>query len=127
MEVRFQYANHTEWEGSPWNAHKSPTRGIIRMVVTDDHGYVLTFVYQDIYYLYEVREGWLFGACNPWREFIIKPGVAGCNGEERPLVLPKGAVIRHGETVSQEEAVKFGLIETLPDHVWGHLSNDAEE
>ena len=83
------------------------------MYATDDHGYVMQFTYQDIYYLYEVEDGWLFGACTPWLEYVLKPGVAGCNGEPRPFDLPERAIVRHGETVSQEDAVKFGLIKTV--------------
>ena len=115
MKVKFQYTDHTEWEGPPEDAHLSPDKGLVRMIVTDDEGYILTFVYQDIYYLYPKDGGWLFGACNPWREFVVYPGVGGCNGKERPLVLPSDAVVRYGETVSQEEAVVFGLIETVDE------------
>ena len=115
MKVRFQYADHTEWEGAPEDAHESPDKGIIRMFAICDFDYVLTFEYQDIYYLYPKDGGWLFGGCNPWREFILMPGVAGCDGKERPFSLPENAVIRHGETVSQEEAVIFGLIETVDE------------
>lgn len=115
MRVRFQYTDHTNWEGPPEDAHKSPDKGIVRMYAICDHDTVLTFEYQDIYYLYPSDGGWLFGGCNPWREFILYPGVAGCDGKERPLVLPDNAVIRHGETVSQEEAVIFGLIETVDE------------
>ncbi len=117
MLVKFQYTDHSEWEGMPEQAHTSPDKGIIRMVVTDDHGYVLNFVYQDIYYLYEKDGGWLFGACTPWREFIIYPGVAGCDGKERPLAMVDGAVIRYGERVSQEEALAFGLIQTIDQKI----------
>lgn len=117
MKVKFQYTDHTEWEGLPKDAHLSPDKGIVRMITTDDEGYVLNFVYQDIYYLYPKDGGWLFGACTPWREFIIYPGVGGCDGEERPFALPDNAVIRHGETVSQEEALKFGLIKTIDEKV----------
>ena len=113
MKVKFQYADWTVWEGPPEDAENSPDKGIVRMYVTDDHGYILTFDYQDIYYLYPEDGGFLFGACNPQREFLIKPGDAGCSGEERPFALPENAIIRHGETVSQEEAVKFGLIESV--------------
>jgi len=112
MKVKFQYTDFSEWEGSPEDAHKSPDRGIIRMIVTDDLGYVLKFTYKDIYYLYEVEDGWLFGGCVPFMEFIIRPGVGGCSGDPKPFELPDRAIVRHGETVSQEEAVKFGLIET---------------
>lgn len=115
MKVRFQYTDHTEWEGPPEEAHLSPDKGIVRMYAIDDHDYTVTFTYQDIYYLYPVEDDgcWLFGACNPWREFILRPGQAGCNGEPRPFELPESAVVRHGETVSQEEAVKFGLIKSV--------------
>ncbi len=120
VKLQFQYTDHTVWEGPPEDAHESPDKGVIRMVVTDDHDYVLEFVYQDIYYLYPEYgegDGWLFGACTPWREFIIRPGVAGCDGKQRPFNLPVYAVVRHGETVSQEEAVKFGLIATVDEKV----------
>ena len=115
MKVKYQYVDHTEWEGPPDRAHLSPDKGIIRMYAICDHDTVLTFEYQDIYYLYWSPRvgGWLFGGCNPYREFIFYPGVPGCEGKEVPLVLPESAVIRHGETVSQEEAVKFGLISSL--------------
>ncbi len=117
MKVRFQYVDHSEWEGLPEEAHLSPDKGIIRMLAIDDFDYVLSFEYQDIYYLYPAESGWLFGGCTPWREFILIPGVAGCDGKERPFKLPENAVVRHGETVSQEEAVKFGLIETVDEKV----------
>ena len=115
MKVKFQYTDHTEWEGPPKDAKKSPDLGIVRMIVTDDHGYVLEFVYKDIYYLYSVKGGWMFGADNPQRRFFIKAGQAGCTGEPIPLALPKNAIVRHGETVSQEEAVAFGLIKTVDE------------
>lgn len=117
IKVRFQYTDHTEWEGPPKDAHKSPDKGIIRMFAIDDVGNKLTFTYQDIYYLYSVKGGWLFGACTPWREFILRPGQIGCEGEEVPFELPERAVERYGETVSQEEAVKFGLIGSVDEKV----------
>ncbi len=117
MLVRFQYTDHSEWEGPPEDAHLSPDKGIIRMYAIDEYDCTLTFTYQDIYYLYPVGDGWLFGACTPWREFILFPGVRGCSGDERPFDLPERAVVRHGETVSQEEAVKFGLIKTVTTKV----------
>ncbi len=120
MKVRFQYTDHSEWEGPPEDAHLSPDKGIVRMFAICDHDTVLTFVYQDIYYLYPKDGGWLFGGCNPNTEFILYPGVAGCEGKERPFALPEGAVIRHGETVSQEEAVKFGLIKTVDEKTLHH-------
>jgi hypothetical protein len=115
MKVRYQYTDHTEWEGPPEKAHTSPDKGIIRMIVIDDGDYELWFTYQDIYYLYPKDGGFLFGGCNPWKEYIIKPGQAGCSGEPRPFELPENATIRHGETVSQEEAVKFGLIKSVDE------------
>ena len=113
MKVRFQYTDHTEWEGPPEDAHKSPEKGIVRMYAEDDQGYVMAFTYHDIYYLYRVAEGWLFGGGTPWLEYVFRPSVAGCNGEPRPFELPENAVIRHGKTISQKEAVKFGLIEAV--------------
>ena len=118
MKVRFQYTDHTEWEGPPEEAHESPDKGLVRMIVTDDHDYVLEFVYRDIYYLYledKLKKEWTFGADNPQRRFTIAPGQAGCDGRPIPLALPEGAIIRHGETVSQEEAVKFGLIKSVDE------------
>lgn len=117
MMVRFQYADFTEWEGVPENAHNSPDKGVIRMYATDDQGYVMQFTYHDIYYLYPVDEGWLFGGATPWLEYVFKPGVGGCNGIPRPFELPDRAIVRHGETVSQEDAVKFGLIKTVDTKV----------
>ncbi len=120
MKVRFQYTDHTEWEGPPEDAHKSPDKGIVRMLVTDDHGYELQFVYKDIYYLYpedKLDNEWTFGADNPQRRFTIKKGQAGCDGVPIPLHLPDRAIIRHGETVSQEEAVKFGLIKSVDEKI----------
>ena len=113
MKVKFQYADHTEWEGPPEDAHTSPDKGVIRMIVIDDGGYELVFGYKDIYYLFAVEEGWMFGADNPQRRFLIKPGVGGCEGTPIPFALPAGAVHRDGETVSQEEAVKLGLISSV--------------
>ncbi len=115
MLVRFQYTDWTEWEGPPEQAADSPDNGVVRMFAVDDYGNVLTFTYQDFYYLYSVDGGWLFGAASPTREFILRPGVVGCEGEEVSFELPERAVVRHGETVSQEEAVKFGLIESVDE------------
>lgn len=113
MLVKFQYTDFSTWEGPPEDGDKSPDKGIIRMIVTDDLGYVLKFTYKDIYYFYQVEDGWLFGGCVPFMEFIIKPNVAGCSGDPKPFELPNRAIVRHGETVSQEDAVKFGLIEAV--------------
>ena len=110
MKVRYQYTDFSEWEGPPEDAHKSPDKGIVRMFAICDHDTELTFTYQDVYYLYPVEDGWLFGACTPWREFILRPGQLGCSGDPIPFDLPERAVVRHGETVSQEDAVKFGLL-----------------
>lgn len=125
MKVRFQYTDHSEWEGPPEQAHASPDEGIVRMFAIDDYDHILTFTYQDVYYLYQVEDGWLFGACTPWREFVISPGVAGCDGKEIPFELPERAVVRHGETVSQEEAVKFGLIGAVDEKIL-HLKKRVE-
>lgn len=113
MKVRFQYADWTEWEGPPEEAHLSPDKGIIRMYAFDDFNNCLTFTYQDFYYLYAKDGGWLFGGESSRREFILRPGQNGCKGTEVPFVLPEKAVLRRGETVSQEEAVKFGLIKDV--------------
>ncbi len=113
MKVRYQYTDFTEWEGPPEDAHLSPDKGIVRMIAICDHDTELNFSYQDVYYIYKVKGGWLFGGCNPWREYVLKPGVCGTDGKVRPFKLPKNAVVRHGETVSQEDAVKFGLIEAV--------------
>lgn len=113
MRVKFQYVDWTEWEGRPEDAHTSPDKGIIHMYAFDDFDNCLTFTYQDFYYLYPKDGGWLFGAASPWREFILRPGQLGCEGDEVAFELPESAVLRKGETVSQEEAVKFGLIKTV--------------
>ena len=113
MKVRFQYTDFTEWEGPPEDAHKSPDKGIVRMIAICDSGYETWFTYQDVYYVYKVEDGWLFGGCNPWREYVLRPGVSGSNGTVRPFNLPERAIVRHGETVSQEDAVKFGLIKAV--------------
>ncbi len=112
MKVKFQYTDWTEWEGPPADAHLSPDKGVVRMYAFDDFDNCLKFTYQDNYYLYSVEGGWLFGGESTRREFILRPGQRGCKGEEVPFVLPERAVIRRGETVSQEEAVKFGLIKS---------------
>ena len=120
MKVKFQYTDWTEWEGPPVQAHLSPDKGVVRMYAFDDFGNCLTFTYQDFYYLYPTvitggykDGGWLFGANSPSREFILRPGQRGCEGDEIPFELPDHAVVRKGETVSQEEAVKFGLIKSV--------------
>lgn len=118
MKVKFQYTDFTEWEGHPSTAADSPDKGVVRMVVYDDFGYELQFTYDDLYYFYEVvNGGWLFGSGSPKREFVIKPGQKGTVGNEIPIILPAGTIIRHGETVSQEDAVLFGLIETADEKI----------
>lgn len=119
MKVRFQYTDFTEWEGPPEEAHSSPTKGVVRMFAIDDFDYTLVFSYEDIYYLYPKDGGWLFGADSPKREFILRPGEEGCNGKELPFRLPGEAVIRHGETVSQEKAVAFGLVKAGGEEITG--------
>ena len=115
MRVKFQYTDWTEWEGPPEDAHTSPDKGVVRMYAFDDFDNCLTFTYQDFYYLYPKDGGFLFGANSPSREFILRPGQRGCEGDEVPFELPESAVVRKGETVSQEEAVKFGLIKTVDE------------
>ena len=115
MQVKFQYTDWTEWEGPPERAGESPDKGVVRMYAFDDFDNCLTFTYQDFYYLYSVEGGWLFGAESPRREFVLRPGQRGCTGDEVPFELPECAVVRRGETVSQEEAVKFGLIQSVDE------------
>ncbi len=117
MRVEFEYADKTWWKGNPDDAHLSPDKGLVRMYAYDDFEYCLTFTYQDIYYLYPEAGGWLFGADSPKREFILMPGQMGCEGKELPFKLPPEAVIRHGETVSQEDAVFFRLIESVDEKI----------
>lgn len=114
MKVRFQYTDWSEWEGSPEDAGKSPDKGVVRMYAITDDGRQLVFVYEDFYYLHRVPEGWLFGAGTPRRDFIYSGGDS-FDVHERPVLLPKDAVVRQGETVSQEEAVKFGLIGSVDE------------
>lgn len=123
MKVRFQYANWTNWTGPPEKAHLSPDKGVVRMYAFDDFDNCLTFTYDDFYYLYPVEDGWLFGSGTSKRTFILRPGQRGCEGTELPFELPKRAVVRKGETVSQEEAVKFGLIKSV-DEKELHLKRD---
>jgi len=113
MRVKFQYIDWTEWEGAPEDADQSPDKGVVRMYAIDDFDNCLTFTYQDFYYLYPKDGGFLFGGESSRREFILRPKQNGCKGVEVPFVLPKDAVLRRGETVSQEEAVKFGLIKSV--------------
>jgi len=130
MKVRFQYTDWDEWEGPPEAGHSSPDKGVVRMWAIDDFGNILAFTYDDLYYFYPKDGGWLFGSGTPKREFILKEGQRGCTGEEVPIVLPEGAVIRHGETVSQEAAVAFGLIESVDTktlHEKRKLSVECEE
>ena len=124
MRVRFQYTDWTEWEGPPEDAHLSPDKGVVSMFAFDDFDNCVTFTYQDFYYLYRDYNawgepmpdgGWLFGAASERREFILRPGQRGCSGDEVPFKLPRRAVVRKGETVSQGEAVKFGLIKSVDE------------
>ncbi len=118
MRVRFQYADHSEWDGPPEEAHRSPNPeppagGIIRMKAVTDDAREVWFTYNDFYYLYRVKDGWLFGAESPRQNFIFHDGVTLPTVRSVPFQLPKAAIIRKGVTVSQEEAVKFGLIKSV--------------
>ena len=123
MRVKFQYVDWTEWEGHPEQAHLSPDKGVVRMWAIDDYDNKLTFTYDDFYYLYPVEGGWLFGSGTPKRTFVLRAGQRGCEGVELPFDLPERAVVRKGETVSQEDAVKFGLIKSI-DEKELHLKRD---
>lgn len=117
MEVRFQYSDHSEWEGVPEDAHLSPKDswpefGVIRMYVINTDGRETVFVYEDFYFLYLDGEDWVFGAGTPRRRFRFSPD-GSVVSEEMQVVLPKDAVMRRGVTVSQEEAVKFELIPSV--------------
>ena len=132
MKVRFQYTDHSEWEGPLEDAHQSPDPrppggGIIRMYAIDDFGNELAFTYQDKYYFYSVEDGtaWRFGSVTPKNEFVLRPGQEGCEGEEVPLILPNGAVIRYGCTVDQEKAVAFGLIPAVDSKIL-HAKQDVK-
>lgn len=142
MKVRFQFANGDIWEGLPEDAHLSPDpqppegavyvdaaqwaeeypdvlpeAGIIWIFAIDDFGNELKFAYQDFYYLYSVEDGWLFGAESPKKEFILRPGQNGCEGEPVPFILPERAVVRRAVTVSPELAVHFGFIKEVDEKV----------
>lgn len=114
MKVRFQYTDFTEWEGPPEDAGLSPNKGVVRMYAIDDFGRRVEFVYDDFYYLRPVGNGkWLFGSGTPKREFTLVPGVEGTESVEVLFPVPADSVVRKGETISQEDAVAFGLIETI--------------
>ena len=120
MRVRFQYADWTVWEGLPEDAHLSPNPeppegGIIRMIAITDDDREIRFTYNDFYYMYETEDGtgWLFGAESPRRNFIFSKDGGNPTVRPVPFELPKRAIIRKGVTVSQEEAVKFGLIKSV--------------
>ncbi len=114
MRVRFQYSDHSEWEGRVEDAHQSPEDnwpdfGVIRMYAIDDGGRTTVFVYDDFYFIYKDGEDWVFGAGTPRRRF--RYSVDGkVVSEEIPVKLPEGAVVRRGSTVSTEEAIKLNLI-----------------
>lgn len=126
MRVKFQYADWTEWEGPPERAHESPDPrppyegvvwtpsmkggGVIRMWAMDDFDRRIEFVYDDLYYLYPVEGGWLFGSGVPKRDYILRPGQDGSETQVLPIELPKDAVVRYGVTIPQEEARRFGLV-----------------
>lgn len=111
MRIKFQYVDWTEWEGHPREAAESPDKGVIRMWAITEMGRALEFVYDDLYFVFwdAEREGWRFGSGTPKREFVIREGQDGTTTIEIPITLPAIAVIRRGQTVSDEEAIRFGL------------------
>jgi len=117
MRVRFQYTDWSEWEGTPEEARLSPDPqppdgGVVRMYGITDDGREQVFVYDDFYYLYKRKDGmWIMGSGTPKREFEFHPTRTVCL--ELPVKLPKRSVVRYGCTISQEEAVKFGLIKSV--------------
>ncbi len=112
MKVKFQYADFSEWEDSPKDGESSPDKGVIRMVATTDDDRRIEFVYDDFYYFYKKGKEWVFGAGTPKREFMFYAG-GKVESFERPVKIPKNSVLRKGQTVSQEDAVKFGLIKSV--------------
>ncbi len=124
MLVKFQYVDWSEWSAPPERVHESPDKGVIRMYAIDDHGRQVEFVYDDFYYVYPRNGEWVFGSGTPKREFILRPGQDGADVHELPFTLPDTAVVRKGQTVSQDEAVKFGLIDT-PDQKKLHEKRDV--
>lgn len=133
MKVRFEYADGMVWEGSPEDAQTSPdlrpleagwvfepndegAGGLVRMVAICDFGTELVFAYQDFYWLRPTGGGaWEFGSGAQGSKFVLSPGERGSSATPVPLELPADAVIRVGVTVSQEDAVKFGLIGTIDE------------
>lgn len=116
MKVKFQFADHTEWEGHPGEAGSAPGKGVIRMWAIDNSGRRVEFVYDDFYYLYpEGEAAWVFGSGTPKREFVLADGQEGTRARELEVTLPENAIVRLGETVSREEAVAFGLIRCADD------------
>jgi hypothetical protein len=110
MNTRFQYADGTVWEGQVERTDQSPDKGVLRMWAIDDQGRMLEFVYDDFYYVYPHDGGWVFGSGTPKRDFHFRDGRQ-VGVLEMEVTLPKGAVVRLGQTVSQEDAVKFGLVD----------------
>ena len=111
MRIKFQYADRSEWEGDPAVVATSPDKGVIRMWAITDTGRALEFVYDDLYFVHwdAERHGWRVGSGTPKREFVIRDGQDGSETIEIPINLPASAVIRRGETVTDEAAVRFGL------------------
>ncbi len=109
MRVKFQYRDWTTWEGSPADGHLSPDKGVIRMwaITADDRR--IEFVYDDFYYFFREGNEWIVGSGTPRREYHFGPDDR-AQPKQRPVVLPAGAIVRRGEAVPFEEAVKFGLV-----------------
>ncbi len=117
MRVRLQYTDWSIWEGTPEDMGQSPDPrppegGIIKMEVRngDEEQFNMRFRYEDVYYRYRTDKGWVFGSGTAKRDYQFIDGEGGCNGFEIPVKLPVDAVVRYGCTVSDEEAMKFGLL-----------------
>lgn len=129
MLVEFQYADGSFYSSEPQDAHLSPdTRpkhsgwvyvpneeghgGVIRMFAVTDDERRTEFVYDDFYYWYQEADGtWIFGSGTPKREYRLLSDHT--EAIERPVTLLSDAGVRYGVTLSQEDAVTFGLIESV--------------
>lgn len=124
MRIKFQYVDWSEWEGPIEDAGQSPDcdvecpgdsddyhpKGVIRMHAITDDGRVTEFLYDDLYYIYPENDGFVVGSGTPRRDYFFSSKNKWGLTRQRPVILPKNAVVRKGRTVSQEEALKFGLL-----------------
>jgi len=86
-------------------------------IVTTDTERVMRFRYDDVYYIYRLPEGWVLGSGTAKRDFLFRDDYNGCDGFEIPLKLPADAVVRYGCTVSDEVAMKYGLLTSNDKYV----------